>query len=184
MEKDVNSSNTEETELAIGPTEESANRQENTEALDSLPGDEEANSHEAGEENSPPGEEEDPSAESSALEAQVTELELRLQEAESQRSETEGMLAETRKSLAEAVSSYRTLLLESTPEAPESMVVGETVDEVDRSFAEAKALVQQVRREVEEKLAKERLPAGSPTRGPADFSALTSMEKIRSALAG
>ena len=70
----------------------------------------------------------------------------------------------------------------STPEAPESMVIGETVDEVDRSFAEAKALVQRVRRDVEEKLAKERLPAGSPTRGPANFSSLSSMEKIRAAL--
>ncbi len=62
------------------------------------------------------------------------------------------------------------------------MVVGETVDVVDRSFAEARALVERVKREVEEKLAKERLPAGSPTPGPAGFSSLTPMEKIRSAL--
>ena len=80
------------------------------------------------------------------------------------------------------MSRYRALLLTSTPEAPESMVGGETVDEVDHSFAEAKALVQRVRRDVEEKLAKERLPAGSPTRGPASFSSLSSIEKIRAAL--
>ena len=83
---------------------------------------------------------------------------------------------------AEAVSRYRAMLLQSMPEAPESMVLGETVDEVDRSFADARALVERVRREVEEKLSKERLPAGSPTRGPANFAALTPLEKIRSAL--
>ena len=99
----------------------------------------------------------------------MAELEQKLDQAETQRREGEEQLSTTQKALAEAVSRYRALLLASTPEAPESMVVGETVDEVDRSFAEAKALVQRVRRDVEEKLAKERLPAGSPTRGPAKF---------------
>ena len=112
----------------------------------------------------------------------MAELEKQLEQSETQRNESEEKLSTARKSLAEAVSRYRTILLESMPEAPESMVIGETVDEVDRSFNEAKALVRKVRREVEEKLAKERLPAGSPTRSPADFSALTPMEKIRSAL--
>ena len=106
----------------------------------------------------------------------------KLEQTESQRREGEEQLSTTQKALAEAVSRYRALLLASTPEAPESMVIGETVDEVDHSFAEAKALVQRVRRDVEEKLAKERLPAGSPTRGPASFSSLSSMEKIRAAL--
>ena len=72
----------------------------------------------------------------------MAELEQQLEQAETQRREGEEQLSTTQKALAEAVSRYRALLLASTPEAPESMVVGETVDEVDRSFAEAKALVQ------------------------------------------
>lgn len=116
------------------------------------------------------------------LEGRIAELEQQLEQSETRRREGEEKLSATQKSLAEAVSRYRAMLLESMPEAPETMVVGETVAEVDRSFAEAKTLVQRVRREVEEKLAKERLPAGSPTRSPANFSALTPMEKIRSAL--
>ena len=122
--------------------------------------------------------------EPSQLEGRVTELEQQLEQTETRRLEGEERLSTAQKSLAEAVSSYRALLLQSTPEAPESMVGGETVDEVDRSFAEAKSLVQRIRRDMEEKLAKERLPAGSPTRGPANFSSLSSMEKIRAALSG
>ena len=131
----------------------------------------------------PPAEDENNNPEEpSPLEGRVAELEEQLEQSEVRLREKGEKLSAAQKSLAEAVSRYRTMLLESMPEAPESMVVGETVEEVDRSFAEAKALVQQVRREVEEKLAKERLPAGSPTRGPANFSALPPMEKIRSAL--
>ena len=132
----------------------------------------------------PSGDDGENSDEPSPLEGRIAELEQQLEQVEAQRREGEEKLSATQKSLAEAVSSYRALLLASTPEAPESMVVGETVDEVDRSFAEAKALVQRVRREVEEKLAKERLPAGSPTRGPANFSSLSSIDKIRTALSG
>ncbi len=120
--------------------------------------------------------------EPSPLEGRMAELEQRLEQSETQRREGEEKLSATQKSLAEAVSRYRAMLLKSMPEAPESMVVGETVDEVDSSFADAKALVQQVRREMEERLARERLPAGSPTRGHANFATLTPMEKIRSAL--
>ncbi len=131
----------------------------------------------------PPAEDENNNPEEpSPLEGRVAELEEQLEQSEVRLREKGEKLSSAQKSLAEAVSRYRTMLLESMPEAPESMVAGETVEEIDRSFDEARALVHQVRREVEEKLARERLPAGSPTRGPANFSALTPMEKIRSAL--
>ena len=168
-------------------TESTEIRHEIAGKSDSIPPQKKSNSStQEGEETetSPSSEEDKNNKEPSPLEGRVAELEQQLEQAETQRREGEEQLSTTQKSLAEAVSSYRALLLESTPEAPESMVIGETVDEVDRSFAEAKALVQRVRRDVEEKLAKERLPAGSPTRGPASFSSLSSMEKIRAALSG
>ena len=159
---------------------------EHLESMEETPAQEnESQASEAAEEEVLPADAEDKAEdveEPSPSEGRVAELQQQLEQAETRRIENEERLVAAQKSLAEAVSRYRTMLLESTPEAPEAMVVGETVDEVDRSFAEAKALVERVRREVEEKLAKERLPAGSPTRGGADFSALTPIEKIRSAL--
>ena len=177
MEKELNESKPETLESEVESTEsptltlgESRDEGENAGKSDSFPPQKITNPPETNQE------------EPSPLEGRVAELEKQLEQSETQRNESEEKLSTARKSLAEAVSRYRTMLLESMPEAPESMVIGETVDEVDRSFNEAKALVRKVRREVEEKLAKERLPAGSPTRSPADFSSLTPIEKIRSAL--
>ena len=191
MEKERNERNVEVFDLPDESTNTPETRHEIAEKSDSIPPQKKTNIPEtnaAEGQSSPSGESENEgeNAETaegpSPLEGRVTELEQQLEQSETQRQETEERLATTQKSLAEAVSRYRAMLLESMPEAPESMIVGETVDEVDRSFAEARALVERVKREVEEKLAKERLPAGSPTRGPASFSALTPMEKIRSAL--
>ena len=185
MEKELPESKQEELIKENESPESSENRQEIAEKSDSFPPQKITNPPETNgaESETPPSEERGENKdEPSPLEGRVAELEQKLEQTETQRREGEEQLSTTQKALAEAVSRYRALLLASTPEAPESMVVGETVDEVDRSFAEAKALVQRVRRDVEEKLAKERLPAGSPTRGPANFSSLSSMEKIRAAL--
>ena len=71
-----------------------------------------------------PSEEEDKNnKEPSPLEGRVAELEQQLEQAETQRREGEEQLSTTQKALAGAVSRYRALLLESTPEAPESMVM-------------------------------------------------------------
>ena len=93
------------------------------------------------------------------MEGRVAELEQRLESEEGLRREGEEKLSEVQKALAQAVSRYRSQLLASTPDAPESMVHGQTVDEVDESFAKAKELVEKVRRGVEERMAQGRLPA-------------------------
>jgi len=190
MEKDVNQTNIEAFDLEIESTDTPEIRHEIAEKSDSFPPQKITNPPETNRKEpadaSPSTEQskEDADQENADLQMQtrIAELEQQLEQSQTRRQETGKRLLATQKSLAEAVSRYRAMLLESMPEAPESLVAGATVNEVDRSFAEAKALVHQVRREVEEKLARERLPAGSPTRGPADFAALTPMEKIRSAL--
>ena len=116
------------------------------------------------------------------MEGRVAELEQRLESEEGLRREGEEKLSEVQKALAQAVSRYRSQLLASTPDAPESMVQGETVDEIDESFAKAKQLVEKVRRGVEERMAHGRLPTGSPARTGADFSSLSPREKIMRAL--
>ena len=185
MEKELNESKTGAVDMVNDSTESPENRHEIAEKSESFPPQKKSNPPETnGEETeTPPSEDKGENNEKpSPLEGRVADLEQQLKQAETQRLEGEEQLSAIQKSLAEAVSSYRVLLLASTPEAPESMVGGETVAEVDRSFAEAKTLVERIRRDMEKKLAKERLPAGSPTRGPANFSALSSMEKIRTAL--
>ena len=185
MENQPNETNSEAVDIVNGSPESPEIRHENAENSDSsAPHSETSPPATSQEETSEESEKnEDANVEEpSPLEGRVAELEQRLEQSETQRREGEEKLSASQKSLKEAISRYRTMLLESMPEAPEPMVVGETVDEVDRSFADARALVERVRREVEEKLSKERLPAGSPTRGSANFATLTPMEKIRSAL--
>lgn len=116
------------------------------------------------------------------LEGQAADLEQRFQEQEALRQEAEEKLASVQEALVQAVARYRSVLLTSAPEAPEAMVQGETVDEVDESFAQAKELVQHIKDRVEASLARERVPVGSPTRSGLDFSSLSPREKILNAL--
>ena len=166
------------------------NRHEIAKKSDSFPRKKETNPPaQEGVENETPSSEEPPSERNeenkkgpSPLEGRVAELEKRLESEEGLRREGEEKLSGVQKALAQAVSRYRSQLLASTPDAPESMVQGETVDEIDESFAKAKQLVEKVRRGVEERMAHGRLPAGAPPRTGLDFSSLSSLEKIRKAL--
>jgi len=116
------------------------------------------------------------------LEGQAADLEQRVREQEALRQEAEEKLASVQEALVQAVARYRSVLLTSAPEAPEAMVQGETVDELDESFAQAKELVQHIKDRVEASLARERVPVGSPTRSGLDFSSLSPREKILNAL--
>ena len=161
------------------------NRHEIAKKPDSFPRKKETNppAQEGVESETPPSGEKGENKEGpSPLEGRVAELEQRLESEEGLRREGEEKLSEVQKALAQAVSRYRSQLLASTPDAPESMVHGQTVDEVDKSFAKAKQLVEKVRRGVEERMAHGRLPAGAPPRTGADLSSLSPLEKIRTAL--
>ena len=74
---------------------------------------------------------------------------------------------------------YRASLLASNPDVPLDMVDGTSIAALDESFNTASALVERLRRQVEERSAKERVPAGAPTRRSLDISALTPQQKIR-----
>ena len=162
-----------------------SNRHEIAKKADSLPRKKETNppAQQGVESETPPsGEKVENKEGPSPLEGRVAELEQRLESEEGLRREGEEKLSEVQKALAQAVSRYRSQLLASTPDAPESMVHGETVDEIDESFAKAKQMVEKVRRGVEERMAQGRLPTGSPARTGPDLSSLSPLEKIRTAL--
>ena len=85
--------------------------------------------------------------------------------------------------LATAAAKYRALLLSGASEIPPELVTGETVTEVEASFQSARELVNRIRRQLEAKLAAERVPPGAPVRGAPDLSQLSPREKIAYALA-
>ncbi|MBI4288260.1 MAG: hypothetical protein HY671_07535 [Chloroflexi bacterium] len=92
-------------------------------------------------------------------------------------------LTKLREGLATGATKYRLLLLSGSPEVPEEMVKGDTVEEVEASFAAATQMVERVKKGIEVRQRNERVPAGAPPRSPADLSAMSAQEKIAYGLA-
>ena len=84
--------------------------------------------------------------------------------------------------LAQAVASYKAMVVQANPGVLAELITGDTVDEVNESLKNARALVDRVRQEMEAEVSKARIPAGSPQRTPLDLSALSPREKIQYAI--
>ena len=106
-----------------------------------------------------------------AVEGELTHVGAELQERDEQmeRLQTE---------LGVVLERYRTTLLASNPDVPADLVEGTSMEALDASFSQAAALVERLRRQIEERTAQERVPAGAPTRRSPDVSALTPQQKI------
>lgn len=111
-------------------------------------------------------------------EARVHELDAQLAAAQETRTGQQEEIRELQEELAAALGRYRGALLEGAPEVPQELVQGESVQALEESFSRARELVERVRRQVEAKLAKERVPPGVPPRRPLDISGLSSKDKI------
>ncbi|NQT31420.1 MAG: hypothetical protein HQ588_03720 [Deltaproteobacteria bacterium] len=130
------------------------------------------------------------------LEAGLAEKNSRLSELEQALAERDDRIADLKQSLAEletqltglkdgrsqAIASYRELVVRSNPELPEELVTGDSVEEIDKSLANARVLIDRVRQRLETEIAGARIPAGSPLRTAADLSALSPQEKIQYAM--
>jgi len=116
-----------------------------------------------------------------------SDLEAQLAEALQARGTAEGELTrarldaeETRSRLAEAAAKYREAKLASAPEIPQELVPAtESLSEIDETFEAAQRVVGQLRERIEDEGQSARVPVGSPSRRPADLSALSASEKIR-----
>ena len=90
-------------------------------------------------------------------------------------------------SLTSAVSKYRALVVGSNPTAPESLIKGDTIEEIDSSLQSANALVEKVKASLESQqaavIAAAKVPPGAPARTPPDLSSLSPTEKIKYAVA-
>lgn len=82
-----------------------------------------------------------------------------------------------------AASRYRDLMLRLEPGLPAELVGGETVDEIDASITAARSIAASVRARIAEQSETARVPAGAPSRGVTDLSALTPAQKIAWGLA-
>jgi hypothetical protein len=115
---------------------------------------------------------------------EVTTLRSALEERESRITALEEESGVLREELASALQKYRSSLLGSAPEVPEEMVQGETIHQLEESFARARGMVERVRNDLEAKVSRERVPAGAPARSAPDLSSLSPREKIAYGLTG
>ena len=98
--------------------------------------------------------------------------------------EAKRTLDELGKALPQAVAAYKELVVQANPGVLAEMITGETIEEVNDSLKNARAIMDRVRQEMEAEAARTRVPAGSPQRAPIDLSALSAREKIQYAIGG
>jgi len=98
--------------------------------------------------------------------------------------ESDGKLTKVNDSLAQAVASYKTLVIKSNPGVLAELVAGDSIESVNSSLENAKALVNRVKEGLEVEIVAARVPAGAPERTPPDLSALSPREKIQYAIGG
>ncbi len=87
-------------------------------------------------------------------------------------------------SLTEAVASYKAMVVQANPDAIEELISGDTIEAINESMSQAKALVSKVRQGVEAEILLAKVPAGAPERASPDLSALSPREKIQYAIGG
>jgi chromosome segregation ATPase len=98
--------------------------------------------------------------------------------------EANRQLSELGKALPQAVAAYKALLVQANPGVLAEMITGDTIEEVNESLKNARALVERVRQEMEAEASLTKIPAGAPQRAPLDLSALSPREKIKYAIGG
>ncbi len=98
--------------------------------------------------------------------------------------DTEQSLDELGKALPQAVAAYKEIVVQANPGILTELIAGDSIEEVNESLKNARALMERVRQEMEAEAAKTRVPAGAPQRAPLDLSSLSAREKIQYAIGG
>lgn len=98
--------------------------------------------------------------------------------------EADKKLGESSSARAQAVAGYKGLVIKGNPEVPVELVTGDTIEAIDKSLENARALVGKVKQGIESEIAKAKVPFGAPPRAPIDLSALTAREKIQYGIGG
>ncbi len=98
--------------------------------------------------------------------------------------DAEQTLDELGKALPQAVAAYKELVVQANPGILTELITGDSIEKVNESLKNARALMERVRQEMEAEAAKTRVPAGAPQRAPLDLSSLSAREKIQYAIGG
>lgn len=93
-------------------------------------------------------------------------------------------LTEINETLAQAIASYKSLIVAANAEIPAELITGDTIEAIDESLGNARALIDRVKQGIEAEAAKTKVPAGAPQRAPLDLSVLSPREKIQYAIGG
>ena len=96
----------------------------------------------------------------------------------------EAEITALKQNLSRALGAYRESLMRLNPELPAEMVGGDTLEAVNESVSRARGLVSKVRQGLEAERVASRVPAGAPARSEADYSSLSSREKIQLGIGG
>jgi len=116
----------------------------------------------------------------SNLEAQLEQAVAAREAAEGELTRTLSEAEEARTWLAEAAVKYREAKLAAAPEIPQELVpAAQSLAEIDEAFEAARRVATRLRERIEDERQSARVPVGSPSRRPADLSALSASEKIR-----
>lgn len=81
--------------------------------------------------------------------------------------------------LTTAVAKYQGLLLASNPTIPAELIQGASIDELNSSVENARALVSKIREQVVKEAEATRVPPGAPPRTGVEVEALSPTEKIK-----
>ena len=120
----------------------------------------------------------------SELEQLVVDRDNQIATLEQSVAELEQKLTDLNNALNQAIASYKALVIELNPGVPEELITGDTIEEIDKSLANAQTLIDRVRQGLEAEIAAAKVPAGAPQRAPVDLSALSPREKIQYAIGG
>ena len=98
--------------------------------------------------------------------------------------ESNQKLAAINETLTQALASYKSLIVETSPEIPSELITGDTIEAINESLENARSLVDRVKKGIEEEISRIKVPAGAPQRAPLDLSVLSPREKIQYAIGG
>ena len=80
--------------------------------------------------------------------------------------------------VADAAARYQALIVQTNPEIPAELIVGNTIAELEASLARGKSIVQKVKANLDAQAQAAPIPAGAPPRQGIDLSSLSPQEKI------
>ena len=125
----------------------------------------------------------DRAARAAQLETQMAELRAELSAAREAHQGELSVANERSAALEERVRGaalrYRELVLRQSPELPEELVAGESIEEIEEALTRARETVAKVRGHIESEAQAGRVPVGAPARSGPDLSKLSADEKIR-----